>query len=62
MEGECVRANQMVLWMASRHLKSSNVGGLHLVITDVVPIGGGVDRKKRVLVLFTYLSEGLRRV
>ena len=49
MEGECVRANQMVLWMASRHLKSSNVGGLHLVITDVVPIGGGVDRKKEFL-------------
>ena len=46
MEGECIRANQMVLWMASCHLKSSNVGGLHLVVTDVVPIGGGVDRKK----------------
>ena len=29
-------------------------GGLHLVITEVVPIGGGVDKKKkRVLVLFS---------
>ena len=27
-----------------------SLGGLHLVITEVVPIGGGVD-KKRVLVL-----------
>ena len=26
-------------------------GGLHLVVTEVVPVGGGAD-KKRVLVLF----------
>ena len=26
-------------------------GGLHLVITEVVPVGGGAD-KERVLVLF----------
>ena len=35
-------------------------GGLHLVITEVVPVGGGADQKKRVLV--QYLSEGLRKV
>ena len=29
-------------------------GGLHLVVTDVVPVGGGADKKRRrVLVLFS---------
>ena len=28
-------------------------GGLQLVVTEVVPIGGGADNKKRVLVLFS---------
>ena len=28
-------------------------GGLHLVVTEVAPIGGGWDNKKRVLVLFS---------
>ena len=27
-------------------------GGLHLVVTEVVPVGGGAD-KERVLVLFS---------
>ena len=27
-------------------------GGLHLVDTGVVPVGGGADKEKRVLVLF----------
>ena len=26
--------------------------GLHLVVTEVVPVSGGADKKKRVLVLF----------
>ena len=37
-------------------------GGLHLVITEVVPIGGGVDKKKKSSCVVQYLSEELRRV
>ena len=33
-------------------LKVLKCGGLHLVVIEVIPIGGGVD-KKRVLVLFS---------
>ena len=40
---ECARTNKMVLWATIRCLKSSSVGGLHLVDTDVVPVGGGAD-------------------
>ena len=36
-------------------------GGLHLVVTEVVPISGGADKKKSSCVV-QYLSEGLRRV
>ncbi len=52
----------MVLWVAIRRLKSSSVGGLHLVVTEVVPVGGGAEKEKkkkekkkekRVLVLFS---------
>ena len=35
-------------------------GGLHLVITEVVPVCGGVDKKSSCAVW--YLSGGLRRV
>ena len=35
-------------------------GDLHLVITEVVPVGGGTDQKSSCAV--RYLSEGLRRV
>ena len=30
-----------------------NRGGLHPVVIEVVPVGGGADKKKRVLVLFS---------
>ena len=36
-------------------------GGLHLVVTEVVPVSGGADKKKSSCVV-QYLSEGLRRV
>ena len=41
-------------------------GGLHLVVTEVVPVSGGADnnkkeRKKEFLCYSVYLSEGLRR-
>ena len=32
-------------------------GGLHLVVSEVVPISGGADNKKRVLVLLSSLFE-----
>ena len=35
-------------------------GDLHLVITEVVPVGGGTDQKSSCAV--RYLSERLRRV
>ena len=35
-------------------------GGLHLVVTEVVPVGGGANKKGSGTV--RYLSEGLRMV
>lgn len=35
-------------------------GSLHLVITEVIPVGGGANKKSSGTVCF--LSEGLRRV
>ena len=45
-------------------------GGLHQVVTEVVPVGGGADQKKKKerekkgksSCAVRYLSEGLRRV
>ena len=39
-------------------------GDLHLVITEVIPIGGGVDRKKKKknYCAVQYLNEGLSSV
>ena len=39
-----------MLEVAICRLKSSNVGGLHLVVTEVVPVDGGAN-EKGVLVL-----------
>ena len=51
--GECSRANQMVLWIAIRRLKSSRVGAFTWSsCTEVVPVGGGAD-KEIVLMLFS---------
>ena len=37
-------------------------GGLHLVVTEVVPVGGSADNKqKKSSCVVMYLSEGLRR-
>ena len=46
VRGECALTNQMVLWVTIRCMKSSSGGGLHMVVTEVVPVDGGVDRKK----------------
>ena len=50
-EVEHTSANQMVLWVAICSLKSSSVGGHHLVTTELVSIGGGADThtKKELL-------------
>lgn len=57
-------ANQMVPWVVIHRLKLEVLkhGGLHLVVTEVVPIGGGVDNKKRssCVVQYLTLSEVLR--
>ena len=38
-------------------------GNLHLVVTEVVPVRGGADQHRKVLVLISIsVSEGLRRV
>ena len=57
------RANQMVLWVVIHRLKLEVLkhGGLHLVVTEVVPIGGGVDNNKSSCVVqYLTLSEVLR--
>ena len=54
MGGECACVNQMVLWLVICHLKIIEVLKCgDLVVTDVVQIVGGVDKKKKVLVLFS---------
>ena len=37
-------------------------GGLHLVVTEMVPVGGGADKKKRSSCAVQYLNEGLGRL
>ena len=37
-------------------------GDLHLVITEVIPTGCGVDRKKESYCAVQYLNEGLSSV
>ena len=37
-------------------------GGFYLIVTEVVPIGGGADKKKQNSCAVQYLNEGLTRV
>ena len=42
-----------MLGVAISRLKSSSAGGLHLAVTVVVPVSGGEDKMKGVLVLLS---------
>ena len=61
MGGECAHANQMVLWVTIRYLEVLKCGGLHLVITEVASVGGGVDKEKSSYVV-QFLSGELRMI
>ena len=39
-----------------------NRGGLHPVVIEVVPVGGGADKKKKSSCAVQYLNEGLGRL
>ena len=57
-----MHVNYMVLWVKIHHFEVLEHEGLHLVVTEVVPVGGGAD-KKRIFCAVQYLNEeGLRRV